>query len=169
MKALSRHTPCGDTIFCDDIRQEITGKVTLVGVYAGSMYLLKPFPAKLGKLALRITYQEHPDESEDPVELHIYLPGNKTGEPHMKTVLDHKFREAGKPLLESTPVFEGDDTEKLLSATFHVEMTDVPLNGAGRIKVRAYRGGDEIRLGSLLVQQLTSPAIAAAAAETGNG
>ena len=39
------------TVFCDDIRQEIGGKVSLIGVYSGKM-LVSSFPAVLPKVCL---------------------------------------------------------------------------------------------------------------------
>ena len=41
------------TIFCDDIRQEVGGKVTYVGVYNWQMYL-SSFPATLSKLCIAV-------------------------------------------------------------------------------------------------------------------
>lgn len=41
-------------IVCDDIRQEVTGKQILVGVYTGTI-ILSSFPAALNKLCIRIT------------------------------------------------------------------------------------------------------------------
>ena len=50
MKIASPSTPTGSTIFCDDIRYEINGKVTLVGVYAADMVLPNDFPVTLPKI-----------------------------------------------------------------------------------------------------------------------
>ena len=41
------------TIFCDDVRQEILGKLTFVGVYAGQLFV-PTFPTTLAKLCLAI-------------------------------------------------------------------------------------------------------------------
>ncbi len=44
-------TPYLETIFCDDVRQETSGKRTLVGVY-GHTLLVESFPITLPKLCL---------------------------------------------------------------------------------------------------------------------
>lgn len=41
------------TIFCDDIRHEIEGKISYIGVYNGTLFLPE-FPATLPKLCLSI-------------------------------------------------------------------------------------------------------------------
>lgn len=42
------------TVFCDDVRHEIGGKVTYVGIYGGTMFV-NSFPAELPKLYLIAT------------------------------------------------------------------------------------------------------------------
>jgi len=42
------------TVFCDDIRQEIGGKLSYIGVYSGNM-LVPAFPAVLPKLCLALS------------------------------------------------------------------------------------------------------------------
>lgn len=48
---MSRHIL---TVFCDDIRQEIGGKLSYIGVYSGNM-LVSEFPAVLPKLCLALS------------------------------------------------------------------------------------------------------------------
>lgn len=52
-------------IFCDDVRQEVGGKLTYVGTYAGSM-LVSAFQAVLSKFCVAITtvLDRFPDENE---------------------------------------------------------------------------------------------------------
>jgi hypothetical protein len=42
----------GHVIFCDDVRREIDGKLTLVGVYNGNLTVFGGFPAVLPKLCV---------------------------------------------------------------------------------------------------------------------
>lgn len=42
-----------ETLYCDDIRQEIGGKLSFVGVYSGSLFV-QTFPATLAKLCLSV-------------------------------------------------------------------------------------------------------------------
>lgn len=47
---IERHV---QTIFCDDIRQEVYGKLSFIGVYSNRMYV-KHFPVTLPKLCLAV-------------------------------------------------------------------------------------------------------------------
>ena len=49
------------TIFCDDIRHEIEGKISYIGVYNGTLFLPE-FPATLPKLCLSITALTSPKQ-----------------------------------------------------------------------------------------------------------
>ncbi|MFC0709234.1 DUF6941 family protein [Azorhizophilus paspali] len=46
------------SLFCDDVRHEINGKTSQIGIYQGSMYLDK-FPAHLPKLCIIISAATH--------------------------------------------------------------------------------------------------------------
>ncbi|WP_223483662.1 DUF6941 family protein [Pseudomonas sp. A-RE-19] len=48
------------SIFCDDIRHEVNGKTSLMGVYQGSL-LLQEFPAMLPKLCVVMHVVSHRD------------------------------------------------------------------------------------------------------------
>ena len=155
-KTVPAPTPYGYTLFCDDIRQEINGKVSLIGVYGGDLIVAGPLPVALAKLALRITYIEQPGESTEPVEIHIYLPGNPDGQPIQRIPLPVDFR-------SMAPDPHPGLTDPLLIAVFNMEFSPLPLQQEGQIKVRAYRGDLEIRLGTLLVHARQAPPAASAA------
>ena len=53
----------GYTIFCDDIRAEVGGKLTYVGSYSGTMLVHGSFPTIVPKLALGIVYCRRPTHS----------------------------------------------------------------------------------------------------------
>jgi len=152
MKQVPYPTPSGYTSFCDDVRYEITGKVSLIGVYAGAMYVTTPYPVTLPKLALRISYNEMPGESTTPVQIRIYLPGNPDDEPFQTIDLPEIFRNP-PPQPFPRPVGE-PDTDRLAGMVFHIELTNIQLIKDGAIRVRAYRGEEKIKLGSLFVQSL---------------
>ena len=134
MKSLARTTPCGDTIFCDDIRHEITGKVTLVGVYSSHLFVASAFPTKV-KLCMRILYQEHPGESDLPLQLQIYLPGDKEGEAQIKADVPSTFRCAMQkppPLELQTEEDDWEGMDKVLTCMFHLEMNELAVSKPGQ-------------------------------------
>ena len=150
MTSLFRSTPCGDTIFCDDIRTEFTGKSILIGVYAGYMIVAATFPTKVN-VALRVIYQEHHGESTDPLELVVYAPGNKDDEPFFRAPLSADFRKTPRPNFETA--FDEEDTSEeadhVLTTMINLQLNEIPVSKPGRIRVRMKRGDTMVRLGSL--------------------
>lgn len=71
-------------IFCDDIRHEINGKVSLIGCYSGLMYV-QSFPANLPKLCVHVTASTGID---DPFDSLLSFTVLKDAEVLTKTDLD---------------------------------------------------------------------------------
>lgn len=150
MNHLSPSTPYGYTIFCDDIRQEDNGKLIYIGVYSGVMYAPQ-FPITVSALALRIFYFERPNESNEAVELRIYLPGQEEDSPAIKLQLAEDFRKS-VPMLEVPAETSWDKPETFMTGIFHLKLSPMELKEAGLIRVRAIRGENSIKLGSLRVE-----------------
>jgi hypothetical protein len=150
-------TPSGMSIFCDDIRQEINGKVSLIGVYAGDLILFGTLPGILPRLSIRTVYFERPGESSDPIELLVYLPGDPDDKPSMRGMMAFKrpTPEEEKKLIEEYEVYSSDPLITLIS---HTEIVPLVLTQEGLIRVRARRGDLEIKLGSLRVRCPQPPA-----------
>lgn len=159
MKIISPSTPTGNTIFCDDIRFEAGGKVTLVGVYAGDMIFPADFPVTIPRLGMRISYSERPNESTEPVEIRIYLPGDSEESPWYRVSLPREQMQAVQSLLADS------DAENLITTLFHINSPVLTIKQEGRIRVRAYRGDTEIRIGSLRILKMIQPGAAVAAEE----
>jgi hypothetical protein len=68
---LCRHI---EAIFCDDIREEVGGKFSFMGVYSGDM-IVANLPAVLPKLCIAITVVTPVDDPFDSLQLGIYLDG----------------------------------------------------------------------------------------------
>jgi hypothetical protein len=137
-------TPSGYTIFCDDVRHENTGKQILIGVYNGDL-VVESLPALLPVFNFVIHYRERKGESELPVKIVITVP---TPEDQRIFEIDIP-REALKQVTPATDAVEG---EMLSELNLTSSANGLVLTHIGRIKVRAYRGDDEIRLGTLRIR-----------------
>ena len=146
MSVVTWPSPYGYTIFCDDIRREIGGKNTYVGVYNAELIVQSSPPIIIARLALAITYHEKVDEDSKPVEIRVYFPGDADHNPRFSAMLPEDFRKT-VPVLDDTA-----QTDAMVSVTSYLNLSPVELNAEGIIRVRAYRGDDEIRLGSLRVK-----------------
>ncbi len=142
----------GYTIFCDDIRVEHDGKVTLVGSYPGRMYVNGTFPITLPKFAISVVFNQAKDEFVPHLKLLIFLPGDKDeasiqgefGETSDGAIL----REVGK---EPLP----DGTGKYIGVTANIVMAPLILKEPGTITVRVLRSDKIYRVGRLAVLQGT--------------
>ena len=137
-------SPYGFTIFCDDLRQESSGKLIFIGVYTNELIIFGAAPTLLPTFAAFINYVERPGESTDPVKLRMFIPG--MAEPFADIDLDVvAMRNTPKP-----PHIEGDDS--FIRMFVPLKFSPLPIHEEGLIKVRAYRGDDEIRLGTIMVR-----------------
>jgi hypothetical protein len=145
VKVVPQHSPLGTAIFCDDIREEVRGKVSLIGVYSGVLTIAAPLPILLPRFCIRVTYLERPGESDEPVEIRVYLP-------HDDDVATVRQPLDMGTLRKSVPPAPFEGSERFLTSVVHVELSPFPIQKAGLVRVRAYRGDLEVRLGSLEIQ-----------------
>lgn len=144
MTEINWPSPYGFTQFCDDIRQEVGGKLTLVGCYQAELRLAV-IPGALLKLHLLVHYFEDLADSVKPLELLIFMPGDPDDAP--STRVEIPSREGAMPLapLEST----GEELRNGIMMPIQISPFQVPREG--RLKVRMKRGDDIVRLGSLRI------------------
>jgi hypothetical protein len=133
--------PDGYTIFCDDIRQEVGNKSSLMGVYnTGELVVHQELPQTL-RLGFYIVFREDPRSPIEPMALCIYAPGDTDDKPAIK--MDIEPKGPYKP-----PSEVGEGTRR----TFAVNLvTEVPLKEPGRIKVRMMKKSVTVKLGTLKV------------------
>ncbi len=146
MKVAKQKTPYGYTIFCDDIRPEINGKFSLVGIYSSILSVHKPLPVMMPKFAFHISYFERPGESNEAVKVSIFAPGNPDDEPIWSADLPTEMARN----LPAPP--EGKFKDPVLTFRIPVVLAPLVLNEEGPLRVRAYRGDLEIKLGTLMIE-----------------
>ena len=139
--------PSGHTIFCDDVRQEASGKQTLVGTYGTSM-LVSEFPAMLPQICCVISYREAP-EATGKVAIRVIHEINDD-ETVMAEIL-YDIPEGSKPPAEMEGPFI------MRTGSFLVQISPFAIEGPGLLKVRAFRDDDEIRLGALKISHAPPP------------
>lgn len=139
----------GYTIFCDDIRAEVDGKVTYVGAYSGTMFVRGTFPVTLPKFALGIVYLQRHDKVMLPITFHVFLPEAKD-EPSI--VAEMSEEAARSAMLLGQDLAQRVGTEAAFT-TLYSHLTFAPFRIAqlGLLRVRAVRGDHLIRLGTLQI------------------
>jgi hypothetical protein len=137
----------GYTLFCDDIREEVGNKLTYLGTYAGR-FMHDKFPFVLPKIALGIVYYQRCNKVVLPIRYWIFLPGDTVEKPSI--VQDHP-REKSQDLIKEGAVLAARLGTNAAFTTTHSQLSlvDVPIRQPGLIRVRAVRGEELIRLGTL--------------------
>ena len=62
------------SLYCDDIRQEVGGKVSLMGIYTGMMYLPE-MPALLPRICVYSSLSVPIDDAIDHIEFELMVDG----------------------------------------------------------------------------------------------
>lgn len=139
----AQNLPSGFTIFCDDIRQEINGKVTFVGIYANTLFIADELPVNLPKLCMGIFFRQKPENSESFI-VRVFGPNSDEA--------IHEFN-----LANSQDEFPSMKEWEFKEWRMFFEAPGFPVNQEGKVKVRAYIGDDVYRIGALKIQR--APAI----------
>jgi hypothetical protein len=144
MNVIKPSTPYGWSLFCDDIRIEANGKQIYIGVYHGAMFIEPSFPVRLPMFSVLIKYIEKIDESDQDVRFVILVPGQES--PAFEALV--KRSDIPPPTEE---ILSGKD-DPGISFMVAAQFRDFVISEPGSIRVRVYRGDDEIRLGTLEVK-----------------
>lgn len=138
-------TPFGYTIFCDDVRQEIRQKLIYIGVYTGDMVVAGEFPVTLPRLCMIATYCQRPTDERRPVKIKVLAPTGSGDE----VVVEGDLPSEGWNI----PI-DRDAEDPIVTATTNIVLEPFTIAIPGTIKVRAYYGDEEIKLGSLQVRKI---------------
>lgn len=138
--------PDGYTIFCDDIRQEVGNKASLMGIYGHEMFVHQPFPTAMHRMGFHITYREDPHAPMRNMTLCIYLPGDLSGTPTYKAEIERSDGQIAPPPPDLEP-----GARRIF--VLNVNLNPVPLKEPGKIRVRMLVEGEEIKLGTLNVKE----------------
>src|SRR5271163_2805705 len=140
----------GYSIFCDDIRNELGGKLSFIGCYNGVIFVPPKFPVVLTRFCIHI---------------HIYSPATQ---PYSSIVAKCYAPGDDKPLVEE-PI-EPPKMEEQLALVAHLEKDPAPplyivagtslifsplrISSPGLLRVRAVVDGaeEEVLLGSLRIE-----------------
>ena len=135
----------GYSIFCDDIRYEMGGKVSFIGVYTGVMLLSQAYPQVLPKLCIRATLVASAANPPKNVSILLYLPHDSEN-PATSAELPIQGFEPLRP--KDIPE---DGSEKKLQVSFEFVLSPFEVTKPGYIRLRAIADGEEVKLGSLAV------------------
>lgn len=131
-----------NVIYCDDVRQEVGGKQSLIGVYNSDM-ILPSFPVTLPKLCTQILVRLPIDTAANNVEVKI-----SNGE----NVLFEVPIPEGEVQRMSKAMLETDKEIVFLGIGIHFQFAPLQFDQATKIKTVATVDGREIKGNSLVVR-----------------
>jgi hypothetical protein len=139
----------GYAFFCDDVRHEVGGKLTFVGVYQAFLYLNQDFPASLSKLVLSIHYSERLGIETKATSIRISLPGDLDDQPSFVGELPMAdIHRAPKP---PSGEDQGLPPPQFLNVATQITLAPLQLKSSGLINVWVQRGDEKIQLGLLRI------------------
>jgi hypothetical protein len=137
----------GTTIFCDDIRTEVEGKITLVGIYPADMLVHVPFPLVIPKFGMWVRYFEVPGSLTGDGKLYVWLPGDEKASIEADIPME-QLRSSTAP----NPDRDDPDMDLWVHLQMPILLAPLILKQPGRIKVRLHFGETAVRLGTLPVK-----------------
>jgi hypothetical protein len=149
----------GYTIFCDDVRQEIGGKISFIGVYSGTLYVHGEFPFTLPKFAFGISLMQRREIFEANIEVQIFFPGDTEESPSIRVQGFEPVEGAVAAQTAAEVVGLPTSDERTIAMHMNLVATPLIIKERGIMKVRAaLRRGDVVRLGSIrIVSQPQAP------------
>ncbi|MCA3715523.1 hypothetical protein [Phenylobacterium sp.] len=133
------------TIFCDDLREEVGGKFSLMGIYRNILIPSAPLPISLPHFAAVVHFVEPATEEFKALTIRLYFPGQDENEPPAAQV-DIAADQNTAPPETDVPL---DRQVRSLAIPFRI--APLKLETAGRLRVRIERDGEVILAGTLQI------------------
>lgn len=145
---IARHV---ETLFCDDIRHEINGKLSYIGVYSGTLFV-PVFPVTLPKLCISVKIVTPANEPLRSLTLRVL----KDDEILQEIVFDKEQLVSASEVL-----VELSDEERRLRVQmpqFLLAFSPLHLDQACTLRVRALADHEELRGVGLIIDQISTAA-----------
>ena len=140
----------GTMLVCEDIRYEINGKTSLMGIYENGIFFSKPAPAKLSKICFAANIWI---SSQYEVGLLKVVAQIEDGQRNISNISSTEIE------VNHTPS-EEEPEESFLNYYAHLTAYNVTFDGNSRLLLRAYFDDETVRCGTVQVnfpeQQLES-------------
>ena len=137
----------GETIFCDDIRQEVNGKVTLVGCYANIINFASPAPAVLPTFAAYVMLSLPNSFNVRKVEIIVKIDYGDEVQELVKVQSEPQQEELDQARSEF-----GDNPDAVIRVTAPLQWVMINIKNDCLIKVRALLNDEQtVKLGALKV------------------
>lgn len=145
----------GHAIFCDDIRMEVGNKLTFAGCYFGVMFLNSDFPATISRLCVSVEYSQQREKVILPIKFVIFLPGDPDDKPSIEFAPQPEIDKKALEDVKANSIAMGVSPD-IATFTAQIGIGGISIGQPGAIKVRAVRGDELVRLGTLKIMRAGS-------------
>lgn len=137
------------SIFCDDIRNEASGKLSFMGCYNGVMFVSPQLPVILPKLCVHFHILSPADQPYSSIVARCYAPGHN--QPIAEESIDAPPRDDQLRLMEELKGNPG--VPRYIVAAASLIFAPMEIRASGLISMRAVLDNDEheLPMGSLRV------------------
>ncbi len=139
----------GYSIFCDDIRNEVGGKLSFIGCYSSVIIVTQKFPLVLPKFCIHGFVVTGADEPFRSVSIRCYVPWQQA------PILDEKIEVPHIPAQRAmvAELESNVSAPRQIVASASLVLSPFELAGPGLIRVRAVVDGaaEEVSLGALQI------------------
>lgn len=153
---ITPNLPSGYSIFCEDIRHEVNGARSLIGVYGPVITAprIDDNPVILSRLAIENVIRLDNQILPESCILRVIFETNSFVETELARG-DFEFDHKNLPPAQISEFAKRDGTGAQAQLMSQIQIANVLIPESGRIKVRLSYGDDVIALGSLLVNIVT--------------
>lgn len=144
---ITRHV---ETLFCDDIRHEVGGKISFIGVYSGGLFV-QAFPVTLPKLCLSVKVVTPADEPLRVLNLRIL----RDEETLQEIGLDEEQLAAASDSADG--MTEEQRKERVQMAQFMLVFSPIQFDEPCTLRVLVQTEDGELRGMALKVEQAPPP------------
>ncbi len=142
-----KKSPYGITIFCDDFRQESSGKYIIIGGYNGLMNINGPLPAILPTLAIVFNFNAPLGYKFEKIILEAVYEYENNEDTVLNIDLTEDFKNQNQ---DNTST---DDYErKITSVFFPAIVSPFEVRHEGRLSTRVYLDDTMFRVGTLNIK-----------------
>lgn len=137
----------GFSLFCDDIRQEAGGKISLMGIYHADMFFQGSTPFHTPRFVAMVMIYGTPGNAMD-MNIRVYLPGDNSDNPSITVPVP-----ASAQMVQTAPNVPLDPDQQIISHfRFPIILQPLIVQKPGFVKVRIERGGKVYNFGSLHIR-----------------
>jgi hypothetical protein len=151
-----RNKAWGFSLFGDDVRVEVGGKLSLVETYQSDMFFPNsmPLPILLPKISIVVMYYEIHDAIQEDLSFKVTYGPEKTLLAELpvsrKDILEGQSHAPPPP-----SDLDDEDNEKIFNIRMPINLSPFRVDQMGGLRVRAhYSDGKILKLGSLWLKQI---------------